>query len=142
MQNPLAVPDVHGDYWLKVPKGITKEGGIEFYNPVQEGFPLMYMKADKHKYINSGAASVKNASRELKSVKFSLIFECIGRYVYLDTDRDHSLKLMEKVIGTHNFIGFYTACEIGASKNLPSSSHTYTCSSISFSNELVTEKKG
>jgi hypothetical protein len=74
-----------------------------------------------------------------KNIEFSIIFECVGRLAFLKERIEKSHGLMKDFLDTDNFVGFYSYAEIGASKKLPASSHTYTCSSITFSNELVSE---
>ena len=140
ISSPFGIPDVSGEYWAKVPKGIVEKKYIEFYNNIPEKMPITLMEIDRKKAIEATADALKQSISIMKRPAFSLIFECGGRYFYLGNDVKKSIEAAKKLLKGTPFIGFYTHGEQGLRMNSVSGCHTYSVTTLTISDELVTEK--
>jgi hypothetical protein len=69
-----------------------------------------------------------------------LLFECMGRFFYLEKDREKIFKQVKSAIKNAPLVGLYSGAEFGGTKKMPSGLHTYTSAVISIGDELLAKR--
>lgn len=129
-ENPFAVRTEAGRYVVKVPKVITPEGWIEFQTRMEKESELHLMKLDPQATLDAPAAAIQGASQDAAHPpKLFLVFECLGRYMYLLDQVD---RLFETLRGATDaeIVGFFSAAEQGTMEGMACQTHNYSTSVI------------
>ena len=140
MENPFGIPDISGNFWMKIPKRIKENKYLEFYSKIPQNLPLTLMQVSKEKSIKATADAVKQSLKDIKAPGLVMIFECAGRLAYLLEKLPKSQEIVRHMLKNIPFLGFYTNGEQGFTKNMPSGHHSYTCIAFSIDNRLITQK--
>lgn len=127
-ENPFAVRSESGSFVVKVPKVITPEGWIEFQTRMDKASELTLMKLDTDATVTASSRAVAAASEGLENpARLILVYECLGRFMYLLDDLD---LLYKKVRGATDaeIVGFFSAAEQGTMEGMGCQSHNYSTS--------------
>ena len=117
LSNPLGMPDLLGEIWLRHPKALLEDGGISFFSKVPEGVALRLMYGRKEDLIGAARDAASEAIERCgkpRGVEAAMVFNCVARYKLLGTEgAREELNELKKVIGDAPLIGFYTYGEQG-----------------------------
>jgi hypothetical protein len=126
-ENPFGVQsDSSGAFVVKVPKLITTEGWLEFQTRMDDVDRLTLMKLDPEATVTASARAVAAASENAAHPpKLILIFECLGRYMYL-LDQVEQLFQSVRQATDAEIAGFFSAAEQGTMQGMSCQSHNYS----------------
>lgn len=134
IESPFGVRQTdEGSHVVKVPKMVTPEGFIEFYTRIPEGTELELMRLDRELTVgaSSRALSRVNAALDGKP-KLVLVFECLGRYLYLHKEIDALVKKIGEQSATRATVGFFSSAEQGQLEGQACQAHNYTTVALGF----------
>ncbi len=127
-ENPFAVRTEAGRYVVKVPKVITPEGWIEFQTRMEGEKELHLMKLDPQATLGASGAAIRGAAQDAPyPPRFFLVFECLGRYMYLLDQVDGLYRSMREATDAE-IVGFFCAAEQGTMEGMACQTHNYSTS--------------
>jgi hypothetical protein len=116
---------------VKVPKVITTEGWLEFQTRMDDVGELHLMQVDDARSLSASAraiSTVDGAGAEAgHPPKLVLVFECLGRYMYLLKQLDQLFPKVRDATGAE-IVGFFSAAEQGVMEGLECQPHNYSTS--------------
>ncbi|MBW2970955.1 FIST C-terminal domain-containing protein [Candidatus Woesearchaeota archaeon] len=136
-KNPLASSENSSNFTLRVPVGVTPEGGIVFAPRIRKNSALYLMEGDKQSVLNAADVLIKNAKNDfvIKEPAFGLFFDCSLRWFILLEEVGKEAEQLSKNLGSP-FIGFYTYGELAAEKGETASLCNQTLAALIISNEI------
>ncbi len=138
---PLAIPDIQGNYWLRLAREIKSDGSMTFYEKVPSGITLQKMKCSQKDIYNAAKDSFKDSIKESGGdPAFSLVFECILRKGILGDKK--TKQVYNELIKEHKglpFIGFYGYGEFGFTKGVANGQFAATTTSFTVSRDIISE---
>jgi hypothetical protein len=139
IKNPFGLSDMQGNYWVKTPQTVTKEGGLTFFSPVKETMGLCIMEVDNKKMLTSVKQAVDESLKNIdpSDIDFSFVISCAGRCVFLGKDVVKEHAAIKKIMKGKPFIGFYSYSELARVQSGPIGQHTFTFLVNSFTNKLI-----
>ncbi|MCS7132009.1 MAG: FIST C-terminal domain-containing protein [Hadesarchaea archaeon] len=117
LSNPLGMPDLLGEIWLRHPQALLKDGSISFFSKVPEGVALRLMygrKEDLVKAARDAALEAMEGCGKPREVEAAIVFNCVARYKFLGQEgAREELRELKRVLGDAPLVGFYTYGEQG-----------------------------
>lgn len=131
IENPFGLPSADGSSTIaKVPRMITPEGYLEFHTRIPEGTALMLMRLDPRATLDASSRAIGQVEAELGGhAQVLLVFECLGRAMYLHRELDGLARAVREKTRTP-MAGFFSAAEQGSLDRGPCLAHNYTASVI------------
>ncbi len=123
LSNPLGMPDLSGEIWLRHPQALLKDGSISFFSRVPEGVALRLMDGRREDLIKAAVDAASEAMEKCgkpREVEAAIVFNCVARYKLLGPEgAREELRELRKVIGDAPMVGFYTYGEQGFTEGGP-----------------------
>lgn len=127
MIHPLGLPNIEGDFIIRDPIKVYKNGTIECITEIPENSMVHIMSGDKKLLLDAAGKLAKKAIKEFKDPNFIWLFDCISRYLLLDKDYKKELNTILNTIGRNvPLLGVLTFGEIGSPDNGPPLFHNKT----------------
>jgi hypothetical protein len=127
MLHPLGLPNIAGEYIIRDPIRLNKDGSIDCVTEVPENSMVHIMSGNKKLLIKAAHEVAKEAVKGFKNAKFAWIFDCISRYLLLGNDYKHELDTIIKTIGRDiPLLGILTFGEVGGDYDGPPLFHNKT----------------
>jgi len=146
MLPPLGIPTIEGEYLLRQPFFLGKDGAIVFAGEVAQDAAVRIMKGEKGDFIDAAKKALKNAllcAGKPDKVAAALIFECKGRHLVLGDEAQTELALIKEMLGENTpIIGLHTYGEVAPLRGTKALFHNfslviYVISNIKFRDKIL-----
>jgi hypothetical protein len=132
VDHPFGMRTESGAFVAKVPKIISSEGYLEFHTRIAPGQELTLMKVDRERTLTASARAMAETAQELGTEpSLILVYECVGRYLYMIRDIDALYGKIKTSTGAQ-ILGFFSSAEQGVMQGLACQTHNYSTSVLAF----------
>ncbi len=116
LEHPFATFDLHGEYWLRHPRKVNRDGSMEFFSKVPKGVALSIAHFNKEDLLDVTRKTARTAKKECGEPVFGFVFNCYARKQVLnESDSQRESAIISNELGCP-YIGFFAIGEQSASK--------------------------
>ena len=111
LENPIGMPTISGNYILRHPFTVKKDGSIVMSGEVPEQSVIRIMHATPKDNVKAAEDAAKNALKMLGRAKpaMALVIDCGARYMLRGQKvADKEIEAIKKVVGDIPIAGFFT----------------------------------
>ncbi len=129
MKHPLGMSDIAGNYIIRDPLTLNKDGSINCVAEVPEGSVVRIMGGNSESVVLAAEKAANHAMKALGNKKpaLAIVFDCVSRLLLLGKKAEEEIEKVRRVIGREvPLIGFHTFGEIGAFEGAPPMFHNKT----------------
>ena len=141
--HPLGFPNLSGEYIIRDPVRINKDGSIEFPTDIPKGAVGYVMDGRVDRLIKNTCLIAKKALEGLTDPGFVLVFDCISRHSLMREKFRLELESIKDVVGSDIPItGMLSWGEIGSFKSSPMYHNKTTVIAVAGKGEVNKETVG
>jgi hypothetical protein len=128
MTHPLGIPQPNGEYVIRDPLAVERDGSLRCVAEVPDGSTMRVMQGDRDDLLRAARAAASDArERMLGAPGGAIVFDCVSRYLILGRDMGRELAAIQEGVGRETpMMGCLTLGELGTVGSVAPQFHNKT----------------
>ncbi len=120
MKNPLGFPDIRGNYTIRDPLSVGRDGSINFVTEIPADAVGYLMEGRTDALIAAAGRIAVSAAAEVHKPQVVILFDCISRYLLMGDQFGREIATIRAAVGTDvPLLGALTFGEVGSYSGSP-----------------------